>query len=80
MTFKIKDLELWHELIHVDNVNETLYADYCVENGRLKLFISSWNRDTDKLGKIELNRKFDTIEEAEKILNSLQVFLECYEK
>jgi len=79
MTFKMKELELWHELKHVDNTNETLYIDYCLENERIKLFITSWNRDTNKVGKIELNRKFDTIEEAEKILNSLKIFLEYYE-
>jgi hypothetical protein len=80
MTFKMKELELWHEIKHVDNINQTLNVDYCVENETIKLFITSWDRVTDEIYKMELNRKFDTIEEAEKILNSLQVFLECYEK
>jgi hypothetical protein len=79
---KLLKLDHWNPLSpQVDNPDDSIYISYMVTDGILNISISYWKAgdDLNKNKTITLKRPVRTLEEMDKIITSLQVFLEYYE-
>jgi hypothetical protein len=79
---KLLKLDNWNPLSsQVDNPDDSIYISYKIIDYILNISISYWKAgdDLNKNKTITLKRPVRTLDEIDKIITSLQVFLEYYE-